>query len=197
MFPTPEWTGDPTELLRRRTSTPARLLRGPAPDDAVLAELVTLAMRVPDHGKLEPWRILLLRGPARDGFTDWLMARRAAMQPPPGDAVIAKEREKYGSAPVVLAVISRIGSTERIPEIEQQLSGGALCFALLLAAEALGLGAQWLTGWPAYDPGVAEHLGLAGHERLLGFIHLGQRSELPPERLRPQLAERFSEWAGR
>ena len=194
---TPRWTDDPAALLRRRRSTPSRSLQGPAPDDATLARLVELALRVPDHGKLEPWRILLLRGAPRADFTDWLMARRAAMQPPPGEAVLAKEREKYGSAPVILAVVARIESTERIPEIEQLLSGGAVCFALLLAAEALDLGAQWLTGWPAYDRGVAEHLGLAGHERILGFIHLGQRAEEAPERLRPQLAARFSEWPGR
>lgn len=193
---TPRSTDDPAELLRRRKSTPARGLRGPEPDTATLTRLVELALRVPDHGKLEPWRIVLLRGAPRRAFHDWLMARRAAMQPTPAEAVLAKEAEKYGTAPVILVVVARIESTERIPEIEQLLSGGALCFSLLLAAEALDLGAQWLTGWPAYDSGVAAHLGLAAHERILGFIHVGQRGEEPPERLRPDLAERYVEWTG-
>lgn len=190
-------SGDPAELLRQRKSTPARLLRGPEPDTATLERLVELALRVPDHGKLEPWRVLLLRGAPRAAFADWLLERRAQMQPAPGEAVLAKEREKFGTAPVVLVVIARIESTERIPEIEQLMSGGAVCFAMLLAAEALGLGAQWLTGWPAYDAAVAGHLGLGAHERILGFIHVGQRGEEPPERLRPQLAERLAEWPGR
>jgi len=193
---TPPPTAPLADLLRRRKSAPARGLRGPEPDSDTLARLVELALRVPDHGKLEPWRIVLLRGAPRRAFHDWLMARRAAMQPTPGEAVLAKEAEKYGTAPVILTVVARIESTERIPELEQLLSGGALCFSLLLAAEAFDLGAQWLTGWPAYDREVAAHLGLASHERILGFIHVGQRSEEPPERLRPQLAERYVEWTG-
>jgi len=181
-------------LLKQRKSTPARLLQDPAPDDATLAILVETALRVPDHGKLEPWRVLAFRGQPRRDFGTWLMQRRLQLPPAPTEAMLEKDRLKFTSAPVVLVVIARIESTERIPEQEQLLSGGCVCFSLLLAAEALGLGAQWLTGWPAYDAGVRGHLGLSAHERILGFIHLGQRAAEPPERLRPRLDQRYALW---
>ena len=182
------------DLLRGRRSTPARLLGGPAPDLQTIERITRSALRVPDHGKLQPWRILLLRGAARQAFGEWLLAHRAASQPPPSDAVLDKERQKLTSAPVILVVISRITSTERIPEQEQLLSGGCVCFGLLLAAHAEGLGAQWLTGWAAYDPQVASHLGLGEGERILGFVHLGRAMEEVPERVRPVLTEQLSEW---
>ena len=181
-------------LLQTRKSTPARLLGGPCPDLPTLHRIVSTALRVPDHGKLQPWRILQLRGEARQGFAEWLLARRAAQQPPPTEAQMDKERQKLTAPPVTLVVISRIVDTSRIPEQEQLLSGGCVCFALLLAAEAEGLGAQWLTGWAAYDDEVATRLGLGEGERILGFIHIGQRLEEPPERLRPALAEHLQEW---
>ncbi|MCK7595291.1 nitroreductase family protein [Pseudomarimonas salicorniae] len=181
-------------LLERRRSTPSRLLGGPAPDIETLERVARTALRVPDHGKLQPWRILLLRGAPRQAFGEWLLARRAAQQPPPAEAVIDKERQKMTTAPVIFVVISRIGDTDRIPELEQILSGGCVCFSLLLAAEAEGLGAQWLTGWPAYDEGVAAHLGLSAGERILGFIHVGHAQEEVPERVRPEFAEHFQEW---
>jgi nitroreductase len=182
------------ELLGRRTSTPARLLGGAAPDSDSIERIVQLALRVPDHGKLTPWRILLLRGRPREAFAEWLLARRGAEQPAPSPAQLDNERHKLTSAPAILVVISRILDTRRIPEQEQLLSGGCVCFSLLLAAEAEGLGAQWLTGWPAYDPAVAQRLGLVEGERILGFIHLGQRREVPPDRVRPELSEHFGEW---
>jgi nitroreductase len=181
-------------LLQARRSTPARQLGGPAPDLETIERITRSALRVPDHGKLEPWRVLLLRGAARDEFGDWLLRQRAAQTPPPAPAVIDKERQKLTSAPVILTVISRITDVSRIPEQEQLLSGACVCFGLLLAAEAEGLGAQWLTGWAAYDAQVAAHLGLGEGERILGFVHLGHRLEDCPERARPSLEERLTEW---
>lgn len=182
------------QLLARRVSTPARQLGGPPADRDTLERMVSLALRVPDHGKLQPWRIVLLQGEPRQVFIDWLLARRAAQQPPPIEAVIDKERQKLSAAPQILVVVSRITDTSRIPEIEQLLSGACVCFSLLLAAQAERLGAQWLTGWAAYDPGVADRLGLGAGERILGFIHIGRPAEETPDRLRPTLADCLHEW---
>lgn len=182
------------ELLRRRRSTPSLLLAGPPPARAVLERMVSTALRVPDHGRLAPWRILLLEGEPRRTFTEWVMQRRAAQSPPPAPAQLDKERQKLGTAPAILVVIARIDGSSRIPEQEQLLSGACVCFSLLLAAEAEGLGAQWLTGWAAYAPEVAAFLGLAANERILGFIHVGQRQLEAPERQRPALADHFAVW---
>ena len=181
-------------LLASRRSTPARQLGGAAPDRRTIERMVSQALRVPDHGKLQPWRILILQGEVRQAFSAWLLERRAAQQPPVSQALIDKDRQKLTSAPLVLVVISRITDTTRIPEIEQLLSGGCVCFSLLLAAQSEGLGAQWLTGWAAYDRGVADKLGLDSAERILGFIHVGQCQEEAPDRLRPVLAEHLQEW---
>lgn len=182
------------QRLASRRSTPARQLGGAAPEKATIERMIALALRVPDHGKLQPWRVLVLHGEPRQAFSTWLMARRAAQQPSVSQALIDKDRQKLTAAPLVLVVVSRITDTARIPEIEQLLSGGCVCFSLLLAAECEGLGAQWLTGWAAYDRGVADKLGLNEHERILGFIHVGERQEDAPDRLRPALADHVQEW---
>jgi nitroreductase len=109
--------------------------------------------------------------------------------------VVEKDRLRFSHAPLVLAVVARLTPGHKVPEQEQLLSGGALCFQLLLAADAMGFGAQWLTGWAAYDPEVSARLGLAGNERILGFIHLGTAREAAPERERPDAMSLLSELA--
>lgn len=173
------------------------MLTPPGPDADQLRQIISSALRVPDHGKLEPWRIISLPIAGRAQLTEWLLTRHRAIDAGVSDAALDKDRERFGRSPVILVVVASIASTDRIPEQEQLLSGGCVCFALLLAAQALGFGAQWLTGWAAYDRGVAAQLGMADHERVLGFIHVGSAAEPAPERLRPTLDAKFSEYAPR
>jgi len=181
--------------LDRRRSTPARLLGAPGPSDEQVNAIVRSALRVPDHGQLQPWRILMIRGDARLRLGEILVERALQLDPQAKPAVLDKDRHRFAHAPLVLAVIGQIRA-DRIPEQEQLLSGGCVCFALLQAADALGFGAQWLTGWAAYDTVVAQKLGLADGERILGFIHIGTPREQVEERPRPQLEQKLSEWLG-
>lgn len=186
---------DPLGVLRHRRSTPSRLLGPPGPDAAQLRQLLECAVRVPDHGKLVPWRLLAIAGAARHSLGEFLAARSLEREPAAAAAVVEKDRLRFSHAPLVLAVIARLSPGHKVPEQEQLLSGGALCFQLLLAADALGFGGQWLTGWPAYDAEVAARLGLGENERVLGFIHLGTAREPVPERERPDPAALLTELA--
>lgn len=182
------------EFLRRRRSVPSRLLGEPGPDAAQLRAMLAEAVRVPDHGKLAPWRFLAVRGAARLALGEVLAARCRERDPDAAEAVVEKDRQRFSQAPLVLAVIARTTPGHKVPEREQLLSGGALCFALLQAAQALGFGAQWLTGWAAYDPVVCARLGLGENESVLGFIHLGTPSDAAPERQRPDPDALLGEW---
>lgn len=147
-------------LLDTRRSVPAKQLGEPAPDEAELMRMLASAVRVPDHGKLTPWRFLAIRGDARRVLGDRLAARGLERDPDAGDAAVEKDRMRFSHAPLVIAVIAQLGPHPKIPEQERLLSAGCVCFALLQAAQALGFGAQWLTGWPAYDAEVKRWLGL-------------------------------------
>lgn len=182
------------EFLQQRRSVPCANLLGPAPTDAELEQLVALALRVPDHGKLSPWRVLALRNDDKQKFADWLYQRHRERDPQASETVLLKDPQRFRQSPLVLIVISSIESTDRIPEQEQLLSGGCVCYTLLLAAEALGYSAQWLTGWAAYDRAVSERLSLSSCEKVLGFIHIGRAAEAAPERLRPSLADKLSHY---
>jgi nitroreductase len=175
-------------LLQARRSVPARLLSSPGPDEAQLHQLLAWAVRVPDHGRLAPWRFLRIQGEARHRLGERLAARSRERDPNASDACVEKDRRRFSHAPLVLVVIACLHSGHKVPEQEQLLSGGAVCFSLLLGAQALGFGAQWLTGWPAYDPEVGRWLGLDDNERVLGFIHIGTATEAVPERERPDPA---------
>lgn len=173
-------------LLNRR-SRPAKTLTGPVPDRATLEVLLTAAARTPDHGKLEPWRFIVLEKPA--------LARLAKMIPERGAALgieadkISKAVDQYAKADLAVAVISSPKPSEKIPQIEQVYSAGAVCLALLNAALAAGWGANWLSGWASHDKAfVTDGLGLAAHETIAGFIHLGTETATPPERPRPDMA---------
>ncbi len=188
-----------TELLAAlaaRTSTPSRLLDEPGPDADTLDAMLSLALRVPDHGRLTPWRYLLIEGDARHRLSERLLQRFLQREPAANDAAIAKERQRFLYAPLIVTVIARITPGHKIPEQEQLLSAGAVCFQLLLAAQAHGYGAQWLTGWAAYDPVIAADLGLSAQESVVGFIHIGTPREPAPERPRPLLAAHLSRWTG-
>ncbi|MFC5570001.1 nitroreductase [Lysobacter yangpyeongensis] len=185
---------DRLATLDDRRSVPSRQLTDPAPDEATLLRLLQSAVRVPDHGKRTPWRFLSIRGAARDALGERLAARGRVRDPEAGEAAVEKDRLRFSHAPLVVAVIAQLGPDEKIPEQERLLSAGCVCFALLQAAQAAGYGAQWLTGWPAYDEEVAHWLGLAAHERITGFIHIGTPKLDVPERERPDPRSLLAEW---
>ncbi|HEV8695632.1 MAG TPA: nitroreductase [Lysobacter sp.] len=180
--------------LDARRSVPAKQLTDPAPDDATLLRLLQSAVRVPDHGKRVPWRFLTIRGDARHALGQRLAARGIERAPDAGDAAVEKDRMRFSHAPLVVAVIAKLGPDEKIPEQERLLSAGCVCFALLQAAQAAGFGAQWLTGWPAYDAEVMRWLGLGEHEHIVGFIHIGTSKLEAPERERPDPRTLLNEW---
>lgn len=180
------------QLLATRRSPPAHTLVEPGPDAAQRETLLTLAARVPDHGKLTPWRFIVLAGPAKQRFIQAL-ERLAATQE--NAAKAGASVAKLAAPPLVVAVISR-AAEGRIPVWEQQLSAGAVCMNLLTAAHAMGFGGNWITGWYAYDVAATRLLGVAEAERVAGFVLVGTPAEAPKERPRPALAELVTFWDG-
>lgn len=185
---------DPLRFLDARRSVPSKQLGTPGPDDATLLRMLASAVRVPDHGKLVPFRFLRIQGEARHALGERLAARTLHLDPAAADAVVAKDRARFSHAPVIITVVARLTSGHKVPEQEQLLTAGSVCFALLQSAQALGFGAQWLTGWMAYDDAVAETLGLAANEKIAGFIHIGTPQLDAPERERPDPAALLSDW---
>ena len=182
-------------LLTRR-SHPAISLSAPAPEGETLTRILEAASRVPDHGKLVPWRFLLIRGAARDALGGKLLSLLDARGETLDTARRQQEETRFSRAPLVVAVISRACVHPKIPEWEQQMSVGACCMNLVHAAHASGYVAQWLTEWMAFDEDVADMLGLAEGERIAGFIHIGTPTETPSERARPDLDAIVSDWTG-
>ncbi|WP_341366443.1 nitroreductase [Yoonia sp. BS5-3] len=175
------------EFLMTRRSRPAKTLTTPVPDRAMIETLLTAAARTPDHGKLEPWRFIVLQKGALARLAQLIPARGEALQIDP-DKII-KARDQYANADLAIAVVSSPKPSEKIPQIEQVYSAGAVCLALLNAALAAGWGANWLSGWASHDRDfIRDGLGLAPHENIAGFIHLGTEQSAPPERPRPDLA---------
>ncbi len=152
--------------------------------------MLRLAARAPDHGKLFPWRFVILQGEAKAAYAREL-ERFAADQPNPEKALTTLAKLK--NPPLTVAVISRVIECP-IPEWEQVLSSGAVCTNLLLAADAMGYGANWITDWYAYDDRATALLGLEPHERVAGFVHLGTAPEPPLERVRPEVDKLTSVW---
>jgi nitroreductase len=153
--------------------------------------MLTLATRVPDHGKLTPWRFIVLQGAGKRAFVESLEAIAAKR---PEAAKLHAKLGKIRVPPVTVAVVSRIVEGE-IPEWEQRLSAGAVCAMLLNAAQAMGYGANWITDWYAYDPDAAALLGVGESERVAGFVHLGTSTEAPLERIRPDVDALTTMWA--
>ena len=185
---------DPLHVLDTRRSVPSKQLGEPGPDHATLLRMLASAVRVPDHGKLVPFRFIRLQGEARHALGDLLAARTLHLQPDAADAVVEKDRARFSHAPVIVTVVARLTPGHKVPEQEQLLTAGSVCFALLQAAQALGFGAQWLTGWMAYDAAVAATLGLSADERIAGFIHIGTPKMEVPERERPDPALLLTDW---
>ena len=174
-------------FLENRRSRPAKLFSYPVPDRAQLEEILTAATRVPDHGKLEPWRLLVIQGAAFQRLADLAEARATELG---GDAEkIAKGRGQYDLGKLAVVVIASPKPSPRIPAVEQLLSAGAVCLNIVTAAEAAGWGANWLTGWPAHDPEFAARaFGCQGDETVAGIVHIGTPPEDGPDRPRPELA---------
>ncbi len=185
---------DPLHVLDTRRSVPSKQLGEPGPDHATLLRMLASAVRVPDHGKLVPFRFIRLQGEARHALGDLLAARTLHLQPDAADAVVEKDRARFSHAPVIVTVVAGLTPGHKVPEQEQLLTAGSVCFALLQAAQALGFGAQWLTGWMAYDDAVAATLGLSADERIAGFIHIGTPKMEAPERERPDPALLLTDW---
>jgi nitroreductase len=178
-------------FLAQRRSASAVTLTEPGPSEAQLEDLVRLAVRVPDHGKLHPWRFIVFQGAGKRAFAEALetIARNR------GDEVAAAKLVKLKTPPLCLAVISspKLG---KIPEWEQRLSAGAACTNLTYAALAMGFGANWITDWYAYDPAAAGVLGLGPEEKVAGFVMIGSTKEPPLERERPDAAKLVTRWSG-
>jgi len=179
-------------FLARRRSASAMALRAPGPTPEELSDLLTIAARVPDHGKLAPWRFVILEGAGKDNFADRLQSLAAARS---DAARLIAKLGKLRTPPLGVAVISRTTAGE-IPEWEQLLSAGAVCTTLTYAALAMGYGANWITDWYAYDAGARAVLGLAEDERVAGFVFLGKAAEAPLERVRPDVAALTTRFEG-
>jgi nitroreductase len=177
-------------FLAHRRSAAALTLGEPGPSEAELRALLTLAARVPDHGKLAPWRFIVLQGAAKRAFVEGLEAIAAAR---PDAAKLHAKLGKIRVPPLTVAVVSRVVEGE-IPEWEQRLSAGAVCAMLISAAQAMGYGANWITDWYAYEPDATDLLGLGASERVAGFVHLGTPSEPPLERVRPDVDALTTRW---
>ena len=180
-------------LLTRR-SVSANSLAEPGPTAAELEQILTAAARVPDHKKLVPWRFVLFQGTAREAIGHVLAAVCGAEEKDPGAFRLQNEAKRFLRAPIVIAVVSRVTKNPAAPEWEQILSAGAVCQNLIVAATALGFGAQWITEWYAYSDGVRAALGLADNERIAGFVYIGTAKEKPEERERPRLADIVTSW---
>jgi nitroreductase len=181
---------DVLRFLARRRSASALTLRAPGPGPEELKTLLALAARAPDHGKLAPWRFVVLEGAGKAAFIAGLEAIAAAREDAP--KALAK-LGKIKVPPLTVAVVSHYAPGE-IPEWEQRLSAGAVCTMLIIAAQALGYGANWITDWYAYDEAANTLLGLRGGEKVAGFVHIGAPAEAPQERIRPDLAALVTRW---
>ncbi len=196
LAPTHE-SAETLNLLALRRSTPVATLTEPGPSPSDLDALLRLAMRVPDHRKLEPWRVLIIEGDARSKLGDYFAAALHLREPDASEAALAEERSLPLRAPVVLAVISApLHDPKKTPVWEQQLSSGALCQNLMIAATAMGWAACWITEDPAYDSHVHAALGMKPGEQIAGFIYLGTAKQRPVERQRPDVAVKATKWTG-
>lgn len=177
--------GEFIDFLLSRRSVIANLIKGPGPTQEDLQKIVQAAMRVPDHGRLEPWRMLVLRDRAREELGHVLKDAFVEENPKATEVQVNYEQNRLTRAPVVVAVVSKVLKDHKIPEWEQILSSGAACQTMLIAAQSMGYAAQWLTEWYAYHPAVSKALNLEENERIAGFVYIGS-GKAPSERDRPE-----------
>jgi nitroreductase len=185
---------DALTLLKTRKSISAAFLGEPGPSESQLAEMLAIAARVPDHGKLAPWRFIVIAGEARRQAGALIGALFHAKHPDAPAAKVEEEQGKLAQAPLVVAVVSTAAPHVKIPEWEQVLSAGNAAFALVMAAHALGFAANWKTGFIAYDADARRVLGLTDAERVVALVHVGTPTVPPTERPRPDLAAIVTRW---
>jgi nitroreductase len=183
------------DYLAERRSIPAFQMCEPGPAVTEIEAILTLASRVPDHGKLAPWRFIVYRGAERARIGEALLALRLAVEPALSAELIEVERSRFTRAPVVIAVVSTAAPHFKVPEWEQVMSAGAVCLNLSMAANAHGYVANWLSEWFAFDERVHPLLGIKPGEKVAGFIHIGSTDFPPTERPRPALADIVT-WTG-
>jgi nitroreductase len=179
---------DALQLLKTRRSVKPMELTGPPPSRQEIDSLLTIAARVPDHGKLTPWRFIVFEGDARLAAGEKIAAVFRADHADATPEQIEFERKRLARAPLVIGVVSRAGAHVKIPEWEQQMSAGAASMSLVIAAHAMGYAASWITEWYAYDRRTLDALGLGANERMAGFVHIGRPAKPPEDRERPKLA---------
>ncbi len=175
------------DLLLSRRSGSAKAMTAPGPSPAQVNVLLRAASRVPDHGKLFPWRFIVFAGEARERMGALLAECLLASEPQATPERLEQERGRFLRAPVVVGVVSRVREAIPVPEWEQILSAGAVCQTLLIAAHAMGFVANWITEWGAYHPLVKDRLGLKSGERIAGFVYIGTSAVPLEERIRPKL----------
>jgi nitroreductase len=182
------------ELLKKRKSVPANFLSSPGPSEAEIGEIIGIASRVPDHGKLVPWRFIVFSGDAGRTASESLAALFARKNPDAVSKQVEEERVRLARAPLVIAVVSKAAPHPKIPEWEQVLSAGNAAMNVVMAAHALGYAAQWTTGWIAYDEEAGKLLGLHPGERFVAFVHIGTPTAPGGERPRPAASEVVTYW---
>ena len=188
---------DALAALSTRHSVAPPFLTGPGPDEAMLAQILAAGASAPDHGRLRPWRFIVVRGDARERLGEVFAQALVKRQPDAPAEALEQERGRPLRAPVVIAVVARVDPQHpKIPEFEQVLSTGAAVENILLAAHAQGFGAKWLTGANAYDDHVKAALGLTGNDRLAGFVHLGTVDGKPPQVPHADARDLTVEWQG-
>ena len=183
------------DYLSTRRSIPAFQMAEPGPDRATVEDMLKLASRVPDHGKLAPWRFIVYRGDERQRISEELATIAIADKPDLSDEMVKVENTRLMRAPVVVAVVSRAAPHFKSPEWEQVMSAGAVCLNLVMAANAHGYASNWLTEWYAFDERAYPILGLEPGEKVAGFMHVGTATMPPTERPRPELSEIVT-WVG-
>ncbi|MGE4250534.1 MAG: nitroreductase [Parvibaculaceae bacterium] len=189
-------TSSALSLLQTRKSASVKAMGEPGPTPEQLKTILEIAVRVPDHGKLTPWRLVLFEGEARRTFGEIIKARWQALHPDHGADSLAFQAGLFVRAPTVLVIVSKAGPHVKIPEWEQLLSAGALTQNLLLAAAALGVGAQWNTDWIAYDPEIMKAMGLGSTEKIVGIVYLGTPGAALEDRPRPDPESLITRWRG-
>jgi nitroreductase len=182
------------DYLKTRRSVGIGFLAEPGPTPTELEEILTIATRVPDHGKFTPWRLVLFEGDARLAAGEKLAEIKKLQRPDIDEASLEIERREFLPAPLTIGVLLSPKPNPKAPEIEQLLSAGNVCFNLEHAANALGFAATWHSRWYAFDPVAQQALGARGGERFVGFIHIGTPTIVPEDRPRPALADVVTRW---
>lgn len=184
------------DFMLSRLSPPIQDLKEPGPSDGEIETMIRVATHVPDHGRLEPWRFILYRGAARERVGELLVDLAEKREGPLSEVRRSQERARFSRAPLVIGVISSPKEHPKIPQWEMFLSGGAAAMSLVYAANALGYATNWITNWYSDTEEGRRLLGLAPHERMVGFVHVGTFHGTVPERPRADVSAIVQDYAG-